>query len=98
MRDTGFGTKVTPPASENHPIGTSYPHQYYGKPLLGMVDLALASTFVATAIALVAMATTIFNLIYWNFSFLRMGTTGLTAQANGTGSRQAMGRLLGHRR
>lgn len=65
-------------------------------PLLGMVDLALAGHLSdATAIAAVAMATTIFNLIYWNFSFLRMGTTGLTAQANGTGSRQAMGRLLG---
>ncbi|MDO5035504.1 MAG: MATE family efflux transporter [Porphyromonas sp.] len=65
-------------------------------PLLGIVDLALAGHLSeASAIAGVAIATTIFNLIYWNFSFLRMGTTGLTAQAHGAGDERAMGVNLG---
>lgn len=32
----------------------------------------------------VAIATVLFNYIYWSFGFLRMGTTGTTAQANGS--------------
>lgn len=64
-------------------------------PLLGMVDLALAGHLEnAYAIGGVTIASTIFNLIYWNFAFLRMGTTGLTAQAHGEGNRLAMGRNL----
>ncbi len=64
-------------------------------PLLGIADLALAGRLDdADAIGGIAIATTIFNLIYWNFSFLRMGTTGMTAQAKGAGDRQAIGRLL----
>jgi MATE family multidrug resistance protein len=31
----------------------------------------------------IAIGTQIFNLIYWNFGFLRMGTSGFTAQAYG---------------
>lgn len=33
----------------------------------------------------VALATVIFNVAYWSFGFLRMGTTGTTAQARGRG-------------
>ncbi len=33
----------------------------------------------------VALATVIFNVVYWSFGFLRMGTTGTTAQARGRG-------------
>ncbi|MGK7936095.1 MAG: guanitoxin biosynthesis MATE family efflux transporter GntT, partial [Xenococcaceae cyanobacterium] len=35
----------------------------------------------------VAIATVLFNYIYWSFGFLRMGTTGTTAQAAGKGDR-----------
>lgn len=64
-------------------------------PLLGVVDLALSGHLDdACAIGAVAIGTTIFNLIYWNFSFLRMGTTGLTAQSHGEGDKEAMGRNL----
>ncbi|MDO4771136.1 MATE family efflux transporter [Porphyromonas sp.] len=64
-------------------------------PLLGIADLALAGRLNdVDAIGGIAIATTIFNLIYWNFAFLRMGTTGMTAQANGAGDRQLIGRLL----
>ncbi|MEG1554546.1 MAG: MATE family efflux transporter [Rikenellaceae bacterium] len=53
-------------------------------PLLGMVDLAIVGRLGgATSIGAIAIGTAIFNLIYWNFGFLRMGTSGLTAQAFG---------------
>ena len=35
----------------------------------------------------VAIASVLFNYIYWSFGFLRMGTTGTTAQATGKGDR-----------
>lgn len=53
-------------------------------PLLGMVDLAIVGSLGDTAsIGAIAIGAQIFNLIYWNFGFLRMGTTGMTAQAYG---------------
>ena len=53
-------------------------------PLLGMVDVAIVGHIGdASFIAAIALATMVFNLIYWNFGFLRMGTSGLTAQAYG---------------
>lgn len=53
-------------------------------PLLGMVDVAIMGHIGnATHIGAIAIGTMIFNLIYWNFGFLRMGTSGLTAQAFG---------------
>lgn len=54
-------------------------------PLLGMVDLALVGHLENIEyIGAVAIGSMIFNFIYWGFSFLRMGTTGLTAQAYGS--------------
>jgi MATE family multidrug resistance protein len=38
----------------------------------------------------VALATVIFNVVYWTFGFLRMGTTGLTAQAQGRGDQSGL--------
>ncbi|HDJ32966.1 MAG TPA: MATE family efflux transporter [Bacteroidetes bacterium] len=53
-------------------------------PLLGMVDLALVGHLdSAVYIGAIALGGTIFNFIYWGFSFLRMGTSGFTAQACG---------------
>lgn len=53
-------------------------------PLLGMVDVAIVGHIGnASYIAAIALATMVFNLIYWNFGFLRAGTSGLTAQAFG---------------
>lgn len=42
----------------------------------------------------VALATVIFNVAYWSFGFLRMGTTGTTAQARGRGDGEAMWLIL----
>lgn len=53
-------------------------------PLLGMVDIAIVGHIGnASHIGAIAIGTMIFNLIYWNFGFLRMGTSGFTAQAYG---------------
>lgn len=53
-------------------------------PLLGAVDTAvighLDQPYYLGAVAVGAM---VFNYLYWSFGFLRMGTTGLTAQAFG---------------
>lgn len=53
-------------------------------PLLGFIDLAIVGHLdSASYIGGIVVATTIFNFIYWNFSFLRMGTSGFTAQSYG---------------
>ena len=56
-------------------------------PLVGMVDMAVAGHLPgASAAALIGGITIgamLFDLLYWNFGFLRVGTGGLTAQAYG---------------
>jgi len=52
-------------------------------PLLSSVDIFLVSQDSLVAMGAVGLGATIFNFIYWNFGFLRMGTTGLTAQSYG---------------
>lgn len=52
-------------------------------PLLGMVDMAIVGHLSAAHIGAITIGSSIFNLIYWNFGFLRMGTSGFTAQAYG---------------
>jgi len=42
----------------------------------------------------VALGSAIFSVFYWSFYFLRMGTTGLTAQADGAGDRAETQRIL----
>lgn len=55
-------------------------------PLASLVDVAfLGHLSEIRYLAGVAIATVLFNYIYWTFGFLRMGTTGLTAQARGRG-------------
>ena len=53
-------------------------------PLVGMVDMAIVGHLgVDSLIGAMAIGVAIFNFIYWNFAFLRMGTSGLVAQAYG---------------
>lgn len=60
-------------------------------PLLGLVDLTIVGHLESPAyIGAIAVGGTVFSMLYWVFAFLRMGTTGLTAQAFG----QADERLL----
>lgn len=58
-------------------------------PLLGLVDMAIVGHMGSPIyIAAIAVGSTIFSMIYWVFAFLRMGTSGMTAQAYGAGDRQ----------
>ena len=53
-------------------------------PLVGLVDTAIVGHISdASAIGGIAIGTMLFDLLYWNFGFLRVGTSGLTAQAYG---------------
>lgn len=53
-------------------------------PLLGIVDLAIVGHLQqVAAIGAIAVGGLIFNMVYWLFNFLRMGSSGLTAQAYG---------------
>ncbi|NLA62772.1 MAG: MATE family efflux transporter, partial [Bacteroidales bacterium] len=53
-------------------------------PLLGMIDIAIAGHLgSAIYIGAIALGGNIFNMVYWNFGFLRMSTSGFTAQAYG---------------
>ncbi len=55
-------------------------------PLAGLIDTAfLGHLSDIRYLNGVALATVIFNVIYWSFNFFRMGTTGPTAQALGKG-------------
>ena len=57
-------------------------------PLVGIVDTAIVGHLSdAAAIGGIAIGTMLFDLLYWNFGFLRVGTSGLTAQAYGKGQR-----------
>ena len=64
-------------------------------PLVGIVDTAvIGRTGDAVALAGVALGATIITLVFWTFGFLRMGMTGLTAQANGSGEPREVEALL----
>lgn len=64
-------------------------------PLLGMVDLAIVGHLgKETYIAAIALGGMIFNFIYWNFSFLRMSTSGFTAQAYGAENNRRIMQIL----
>ena len=53
-------------------------------PLVGIVDTAIVGHLGdAAVIGGIAIGTMLFDLLYWNFGFLRIGTSGLTAQAYG---------------
>ncbi len=56
-------------------------------PLLALVDTAIVGHLgSAVYIGAISVGGMIFNMIYWLFAFLRMGTGGLTAQAYGAGN------------
>lgn len=66
-------------------------------PIVGMVDIAVAGHLdaeAATMIGGIAIGSMLFDLLYWNFGFLRVGTGGLAAQAYGRGDRTECARVL----
>ncbi|MEH6409765.1 MAG: MATE family efflux transporter [Hyphomonas sp.] len=61
----------------------------------GLVDTAVMGRFGDKAdLAAVAIAAVAYNFIYWGFGFLRMSTTGLSAQANGRGEKPEVRAIL----
>ena len=53
-------------------------------PLLGLIDAAIVGHLgAASYIGAIAVGGMLFNIIYWIFGFLRMGTSGMTSQAYG---------------
>lgn len=70
-------------------------------PLVGMVDIAVAGHITASEIftaaafiGAIAVGSTLFDLLYVNFGFLRAGTGGLTAQAYGRGDMRECANVL----
>jgi len=64
-------------------------------PILGLIDTAIVGR-IETPVALgaVALGSWLFDMLYWSFGFLRMGTTGLISQARGRQDLQGMRPLL----
>lgn len=64
-------------------------------PLLGMADLAMMGHLEDVAyLGAIALGSTIFSVLYSVFGFLRMGTTGLSAQAFGADNQEAIALVL----
>lgn len=64
-------------------------------PLLGLVDMAISGHMGdAVYIGAVAVGSMIFNVIYWLFGFLRMGTSGMTSQSLGRRDLDGVAMLL----
>lgn len=65
-------------------------------PLIGLIDTAVVGQLPQPHyIGAVALSSTVFTFLFWAFGFLRMGTTGLTAQADGASNPIEVGATLG---
>jgi MATE family multidrug resistance protein len=88
----------TPGAARRRVIGLAWPLivSNLTVPLLGLVDTAVVGHLPDSRyLGGVTLGATLFSFLYWGFGFLRMGTTGLAAQACGRGDRDDLIRLLG---
>ena len=64
-------------------------------PLLGLIDVTIVGHLGAAAyLGAIAVGGMLFNIIYWIFGFLRMGTSGMTSQAYGKHDLDEVARLL----
>ncbi|MCI7575268.1 MAG: MATE family efflux transporter [Bacteroidales bacterium] len=64
-------------------------------PLVGIVDTAIVGHVAdVSALGGIAIGTMLFDLLYWNFGFLRIGTGGMTAQAFGRNDRKETAHIL----
>ena len=76
------------PLSRAHVLAIAWPIVLSNAsvPLLGLADtFVIGNQGDAALLGAIAVGSIIFSFIYWGFGFLRMGTTGLTAQAFGKG-------------
>lgn len=64
-------------------------------PLLGLIDVTIVGHLGSPAyIGAIAVGGMLFNIIYWIFGFLRMGTSGMTSQAYGQRNMHEVAQLL----
>lgn len=65
-------------------------------PLLSLVDVAIVGHIGGKElyVGAVAVGGTAFNILYWVFAFLRMGTSGMSAQAYGAGANEEQRSIL----
>lgn len=64
-------------------------------PLLGLIDVAIVGHLgSASYIGAIAVGGMLFNIIYWIFGFLRMGTSGMTSQALGARNLKEVSHVL----
>lgn len=60
-------------------------------PIVSFVDIWVVGNFMGTtSLAAIVLGASIFGLFYWGFGFLRMSTSGLSAQADGAKDQQAV--------
>ena len=65
-------------------------------PLLGIVDTAVVGHLDEPYhMGAVSIGAAIFGIVFWGFGFLRMGTTGITAQAYGKNDNNELRATLG---
>ncbi len=87
--DQSAQVRVSPvPVSHARVLRLALPFTFanLSTPLLGLADAAVIGRLgAAHLLGAIAAAAVIFDFIFWGFSFLRMGTSGLTAQALGRG-------------
>ena len=68
----------------------------FSEPLIGIVDTAILGQLGdAFYIGAIAVGSVLFSFLFWTFGFLRMGTSGLTAQAAGAGDDVELRSILG---
>ena len=64
-------------------------------PLVGLVDAGMLGHLPDLRfLAAVALASILFDYLFWSLNFLRLATTGLTAQARGRGDPAGATRIL----
>lgn len=89
--------EVPAPLSHRRVLGIALPIMISNAtvPILGAVDTGVVGQLgEAPPIGAVGMGAVILAFVYWMFGFLRMGTTGLVAQARGAGEAAETGALL----
>ena len=65
-------------------------------PLLGIVDTAvIGNTGSVVDLGAIALGALIFSFVYWSFGFLRMGTTGFIARADGASDKTEVRAIFG---
>ena len=70
--------------NRKYSAGHTFYRLQYNRAFVGLVDVAIVGHLgSASYIGAIAVGGMLFNMIYWIFGFLRMGTSGMTAQAYG---------------